>query len=105
MGLSLRELAVPTLEAVQRLLAEWRVRLEGTLAAPYLTPRGCYLQNVALASGTTTINHGCAAPPAGWLVLRVRGSTAAPLVETKSDARTLTLRTTAACTVDLWVWP
>lgn len=88
-----------------RHLGRWRDLLTNALRLPAVADRGVLLEGVSLTTTATPINHKLGAAPAGWLVLRYRGASAASVVETASDTRTLTLLASAAVSVDLWVWP
>lgn len=88
-----------------RQLGRWRDALALALALPAVSARGVYLEAVEVGTSATQINHKLPSAPRGWLLLRVQGTAAASVVETASDARTLTLVASAAVTVDLWVWP
>jgi len=80
---------------------KWGSLLNPVLANP--TTNMSILKNVALASGNTVINHLLGAVQQGWVVLDVDAAAtiyrSAPL-----NDKTLTLHSSAACTVTLGVF-
>lgn len=66
---------------------------------------GVLLKGVALANGTTLVDHKLGREPLGWLVVRVNGTASIFEPDTASKKKTyLTLTSNAAVTVDLWVF-
>lgn len=68
---------------------------------------GRFLRGINLASGDNRIVHGLGHRPRGWVVTRLIESSATdypaePIAA--SDEVQLTLNSTDAMTVDLWVW-
>lgn len=64
---------------------------------------GTLVTDVALASATTTIlNHKLGKTPQGYIV--VKKSAAATIYDTEFTATTMTLHSSAAVTVSLWVF-
>lgn len=93
-----------TLPGLTRLLSTWRDRLLRWLSLPALQERGRQIE-VEASTTATAFEHGLGIAPAGWLVLRAEGTTAASVVETASDDKTITLLASADVSLTLWVWP
>lgn len=93
-----------TLAGLGKLLGRWRDHLTRWLSLPALHERGRLLE-VTLSTTATAVEHGMGVAPAGWLILRARGSSPATVVETASTDKTITLQASTTVTVTLWVWP
>lgn len=93
-----------TLAGLGKLLGRWRDHLTRWLSLPALHERGRLLE-VTVTTAAQAFDHGLGVAPAGWLVLRVRGSAPGFIVETAVDDKTLTLQASTTLTVALWVWP
>ena len=83
---------------------KWKSALDPVLSNP--TIQGFILKDVALASGTNTINHLLGRKLVGWNVVRQRGAAA---LYDEQDANqmqdlTLVLISSAAVSVDLMVF-
>lgn len=67
---------------------------------------GLLLKSIALASGTTSVEHKLGRAPEGWIVVRNRAqSTIWDTQDANSmPEKTLILHSSAATTVDLWVF-
>lgn len=106
-GLTLPQ-AEPDANGWQKLLRLWRDKLNAILALPHLPVPGSFqvLRGLAIATSLTKIRHGLAGAPAGWLVLRTYGTTAAAVTENPgfTTATEMQFIASAACTIDLLVW-
>ncbi len=89
---------------LSQLQTRWRQELNPLLALPL--NQGIILENVALANGSTQVNHLLGRRLNGWILTRVRAS--ATIYDTqdanKTPATTLTLVSNAVVTVDLFVF-
>lgn len=93
-----------TLPGLGKLLGRWRDVITRWLSLPALHERGRQIE-VTIGTTPTAIEHGLGVAPAGWLILRSRGTTPGSVVETASSATTLTLQASTTLTVVVWMWP
>jgi len=84
-----------------RQLEAWRDAFT-KIQAPFLT-RGVQVE-AKLVAGQNTISHGLRAPLRGWIVLRLKASSAVSLAEASSTETTLVLVASGPATVTLWVY-
>lgn len=91
-------------DKISRFQDECERTISSLQSVPFLTGRA--IQNVTLASGANSVNHGLGRKLVGWVATRRRGT--GTIYDTQdSNAladRTLTLVASAAETVDLWVF-
>lgn len=83
----------------------WAAQLDPVIKQPFT--QGLLIKSVALASGANVVNHKLGRKLQGWVVTRYRGA-AASIFDTQdvnpTPALTLTLNSSAAVTVDLYVF-
>jgi len=79
----------------------WAQELNPVLANPIL--QGLQLTNVKLVSGTNVINHLLGQTQQGWFLTDINGA-ATVYRSAAFNNLTLTLTSSAACTVNLWVY-
>lgn len=91
--------------ALGRLQTRWKASLDPLVDLPLL--QGVLLKNVSLQSGANVVDHRLGRAPQGYLVTRVQGA-ATSLYDTQAanprPQLTLNLVSSAAATVDLWVF-
>lgn len=84
--------------------SQWASQLNPVIANSLV--QGVLLERVSLSSGLNTINHRLGRKLKGWFVTRIRGP--ASLYDTQDTNqmpdKTLTLNSSAAVIVDLWVF-
>lgn len=79
----------------------WAASLNPIVANPILS--GNTLTNIALSDGATTISHGLGRNMQGWFITDIQG--AATIYRSEPfNSSTLTLTSSAAVTVNLWVY-
>jgi hypothetical protein len=79
----------------------WSTQLNPWLQNPM--SQGVYLKGVALANGTTQINHKLDRMMQGWMITDING--AATIYRSQPlNSKTLTLTSNAAVTVNLYVF-
>lgn len=79
----------------------WAATLNPVIANPLM--QGKLLQNVSLINGNTTINHGLGRQMKGWII--ADQTAAASIYRSQPlNSNTLTLNSSAACTVSLYVF-
>jgi hypothetical protein len=79
----------------------WAAAINPVLANPI--NQGLLIQSISLISGNTTIAHGLLRMQQGWIIVDQNG--AAEIYRSKSfNPLTLTLNSSAAVTVSLWVF-
>ena len=79
----------------------WAQALNKVIDAPM--NKGILLKSVALASGATTVNHLLGRMLQGWQITDINGAATIYRSQPKSDL-TLTLTSSAAVTVDIFVF-
>jgi hypothetical protein len=77
----------------------WAADLDPLLKNPFLN--GVLLEGVALASGATTINHKLGRKMQGWVITDLNG-VASIYRSQPFNNLTLTLTSSAACTVNIY---
>lgn len=96
---------LPTINTTDRILSmiqtRWAAILNPVLSIPMLS--GNQLTGVALASGSNVINHLLDRNPQGW-VLTDNQANAVVYRSAPFNNKTLTLTSSAATTVSIWVW-
>lgn len=80
---------------------QWAQQLNQLLDDPM--SKGLILLGVSLASGATTINHLLGRKLQGWQIVDINGAATVYRSQPKND-KTLTLTSSAAVTVDLFVF-
>lgn len=80
---------------------QWAQQLNQLLDDPM--SKGIILPGVSLASGNTTINHLLGRKLQGWQIVDINGAATVYRSQPKND-KTLTLTSSAAVTVDLFVF-
>jgi hypothetical protein len=63
---------------------------------------GALLQNIVLVGGSTAVAHGLQRQPLGWII--VDRSASVTVYRTAWDALNLTLQSSGAATVSIWVF-
>ncbi len=96
---------LPYIQTQDRVLSQietqWKSALDPLLANP--VSQGILLKNIALANGTTVINHLLDRNQQGWIVTDVSG--AATIYRSQPfNNKTLTLTSNAAVSVNLLVY-
>lgn len=83
---------------------KWAAMLNPILTNPFT--RGILLNNVALANGTTVVNHLLGRKLQGWVIVGING--AATIYDNQAanlmPELTLSLTSNAAVTANLWVF-
>ena len=80
---------------------KWKSIIDPIVSLPLL--QGLQLNNIALNSGTTAINHLLSRMQQGWLITDIQGAATIYRSEPFND-KTLTLTSNAAVTISLWVY-
>lgn len=83
------------------MLTKWSSILNPLLKK--VLPQGLLLSNVALANGDTTINHLLSRQMIGWFLTDIDGAAQIYRSQPLND-KTLTLTSSAAVTVSIWVF-
>jgi hypothetical protein len=82
----------------------WATALDPVIANPLV--QGQLLTNVALANGTTIVNHKLGRKLIGWLIVGING--AATVYDNQASNQmpqlTLSLTSNAAVTANIWVF-
>lgn len=89
---------------LEQIQAQTRASTQGSRTNPINS--GTLLSSVSLSSGDNTISHKLSQKLQGWFIVRLRG---AATIYDKQDSnqsqdKTLVLNSSAAVTVDLWVF-
>ena len=69
---------------------------------PFVT--GQWLKSQALANGTTKLSHSLGRLPQGWIITNVNGAATIYLASNSLTTTSLSLTSSAAVTVDIWVF-
>lgn len=80
----------------------WTKLLNPLLANPLM--QGQLITNVALASGTTQVNHKLGRPPQGWFLVAPLGAATVYQGTQNTPSLTLALVSSAAITTDIYVF-
>lgn len=91
---------LPRVQTFSQLSSTWKASLDPVLAN--LLINGQLLSNIALANGTTAVDHKLGRMPNGWFLVSPQG--AATVYQTAVNNLTLTLSSNAAITTALWVF-
>ena len=86
-----------------KMQVQWAAALNPVLSN--LIVNGLLLSNVAIASGTTVINHMLARNMLGWMITDIQGAATIYRPNTTPfNDKTLTLVSNAAVTANIWVF-
>lgn len=92
---------LPLIGDLGKLSTRWKSLLDPVLANILLNGRA--IEGVALINGNTVINHKLSRVQQGWLVTDIDAVASIYRSATFND-KTLTLHSSAACNVNLWVF-
>jgi len=86
---------------IEQMQQQWKSQLDPILAIPMLS--GLQLKSIALKSGANVINHKLGAVQQGWMITDQDGPATIYRSQPFNNL-TLTLTSSAACNVNLWVY-
>lgn len=89
---------------IDQMQNQWAAAINPVLSSPIVS--GLQLNNVALANGTTVINHKLGRKLQGWLIVGINANATIHDNQATNQMSDLTLSLTsnAAVTVNLWVY-
>ena len=97
-------MALPLKLPLDQLETQWKSQLDPVLSNQLL--QGQLLANIALANGTTIVNHKLGRKLIGWFIVGIDG--AATVYDNQASNQTpqitLSLTSNAAVNVNLWVF-
>lgn len=92
------------LKIMERTVDQFQSNVEKFLRqlTPNIFLKGVLIEDVSVTTAATTINHKLGKQPQGWLILDQ--DTNATVWRTSWDSESITLDTSANCTITLWVF-
>ena len=94
-------MALPTQLPLDRMQTTWKSQIDPILSIPMLS--GIQLNNIAIKSGINVINTKLQRTQQGWVITDITS----PALISRSqpfNSTTLTLTSSAATTINLWVY-
>lgn len=94
---------LPQVQNISQVSSKWKAQLDPVLKN--LLIQGQLLSDIAIANGSTVVNHKLGRQPVGWFLVSPKGAAAVYEAAYQPNPElTLTLTSNAAITSSIWVF-